>query len=98
MLEIERSPEGAVTLAGRFDASQADRARPVFDALTGRVTVDMRELAYISSLGLGVLLQAQKRLKASGGGLRLVNVNRHIYDIFTFSGFHHVFEIERADG
>jgi hypothetical protein len=31
-----------------------------------------------------------------GGGLRLINVNSHIGDIFRFSGFDQIFQIERT--
>jgi anti-sigma B factor antagonist len=58
--------------------------------------VDLTGLEYISSAGLGVLLKTQKRLMASGRGLRLVNANRHIHDIFRYSGFDKIFEITSA--
>jgi len=45
-----------------------------------------------------VLLKTHKRLLAAGGRLRLVGVNRHIYDILRFSGFDQVFLVERAAG
>jgi anti-anti-sigma factor len=45
---------------------------------------------------LGVLLKTQKRLLASGGKLRLTGVNRHLQDIFRYSGFDQIFEIEPA--
>ncbi len=61
------------------------------------MTLDMGRLDYISSAGLGVLLKTQKRLMAGGGGLRLVNVSRHINDIFSYSGFDKLFEIEAAE-
>ena len=60
----------------------------------GTVTVDCSGLEYISSAGLGVLLKTQKRLLASGGKLRLSGVNRHLQDIFGYSGFDQLFEIE----
>jgi hypothetical protein len=34
-----------------------------------------------------VLLKTQKRVMQSGRGLKLVNVNRHIHDIFRYAGF-----------
>lgn len=99
MFEIKKKETGEIVLTGRFDASQAEAARELFASLTAGTTVDFQELDYISSMGLGVLLEAQKRLRASGaGGLRLVNVNRHILDIFRFSGFHQIFEIEPGPG
>jgi anti-anti-sigma factor len=50
-------------------------------------------LEYISSAGLGILLKTQKRLVADGGGLKIINVNNHIHDVFRYSGFHTIFDI-----
>lgn len=83
-------------MAGRLDAAQAPRAQEFLDRITGGCTVDMGGLEYLSSAGLGVLLRTHKRLMAGGAGLRLINVNRHINDIFTYSGFDRLFEIETA--
>ncbi|HVO89266.1 MAG TPA: STAS domain-containing protein [Casimicrobiaceae bacterium] len=46
--------------------------------------------------GLGVLLKTQKRLLASDGRLRLAGVSRHLRDIFVYSGFDQLLEIEPA--
>ena len=43
-----------------------------------------------------MLLKTQKRLLASGGKLRLVGVNHHLRDIFLYSGFDQIFEIDPA--
>jgi anti-sigma B factor antagonist len=96
MLTIEAGPDGSVALAGRLDAVQAPQAQAAFDRLAGRVVVDCKALDYISSAGLGVLLKTQKRLLGAGGGLRLVGVSRHIRDIFVYSGFDQILEIEPA--
>lgn len=98
MLVIELDDEGRVHLHGRLDAAQAPRAQQFLDAVTDACVVDMRHLEYISSAGLGVLLKTHKRLMAGGRGLRLINVNRHIRDIFSYSGFDRLFEIEALDG
>jgi hypothetical protein len=45
------------------------------------------------SAGLGILLKTQKRLVADGGGLKIINVNNHIHDVFRYSGFHTIFDI-----
>jgi anti-anti-sigma factor len=58
--------------------------------------IDLAGLEYVSSAGLGVLLKTQKRVMASGRGLRLVNVNKHIHDIFRYAGFDRIFEVVRA--
>jgi anti-sigma B factor antagonist len=96
MLAIDFGPDGAVVVAGRLDASQAPAAQSFLDGVQGVVTLDCSRLEYISSAGLGVLLKTQKRLLASTGKLRLAGVSPHLRDIFIYSGFDQIFEIEPA--
>ncbi|MBS0556958.1 MAG: SpoIIE family protein phosphatase [Proteobacteria bacterium] len=95
MFEIGYGAGGAIALIGRFDAAQCGKAEQFISAANAPSVFDFARLEYISSAGLGVLLKAHKRLLASGARLHLVNVNSHIYDIFRFSGFDQVFEVER---
>ena len=88
--------DGAVALNGRLDAAQAPAAQAFLDKAQGTVTLDCGQLEYISSAGLGVLLKTQKRLLSGGGKLRLVRLKPHLRDIFTYSGFDQLFEIESA--
>jgi anti-anti-sigma factor len=93
MFEIGFSESGDIAVSGRLDAAQAARAQEFLDALEGRCVIDMAQLEYVSSAGLGVLLRTHKRLIASKSGLELVNVNKHIADIFRYSGFDKLFKI-----
>ncbi len=97
MLAIEYGANGEVVIAGRLDAAQCAAAQTFLDRVQGPVTVDCTRLEYISSAGLGVLLKTQKRLMASSGKLRLAGVNRHLQDIFQYSGFDQIFEIQPAE-
>jgi len=94
MLEIKFGERGQIVLTGRFDASQAEKAETFLTTVVESREMDLGGLQYISSLGLGVLLATQKRLMSSGHGLKLTNVRGHIREIFHFSGFEQVFEIE----
>jgi anti-anti-sigma factor len=97
MLAIENGPEpGVVVIAGRLDAAQCPAAQAFLDKVTGTVNLDCRKLEYISSAGLGVLLKTQKRLMSGQGKLKLTGVNPHLRDIFAYSGFDQIFEIEAA--
>ncbi len=96
MFEIGRGAAGEVMLKGRLDAAQCEKALQFFDGVADPHVIDFTGLEYISSAGLGVLLKTQKRVMASGRGLRLVNVNKHIGDIFRYAGFDKIFEIVRA--
>jgi len=97
MLAIDFGADpGVVAIAGRLDAAQCPAAQAFLDKVQGTVNLDCRKLEYISSAGLGVLLKTQKRLMASGGKLKLTGVNPHLRDIFSYSGFDQIFEIEAA--
>jgi len=96
MLAIDFGPDGVVVISGRLDAAQSPAAQAFLDRVEGTVTLDCSRLEYVSSAGLGVLLKTQKRVMASGRGLRIVNVNRHIHDIFRYAGFDRIFEVVRA--
>ena len=96
MLAIDFGADDVVVIAGRLDAAQCAAAQTFLDRVQGTVTLDCTKLEYISSAGLGVLLKTQKRLLASGGKLRLSGVSSHLRDIFIYSGFDQIFEIEPA--
>jgi len=94
MFSISVNDEGIVVLTGRFDASQTDRAREVFQGLKESTVVDFRDLDYISSAGLGVLLATQQRMKKEGKAIKLVHMNRMVRDVFKIARFDLIFEIE----
>ncbi len=96
MLAIEYGQDGTVVIAGRLDAAQAAAALSFLDQVEGTVTLECSRLEYISSAGLGVLLRTQKRLFAAAGKIRLSGVQRHLMDIFVYSGLDQLFEIEPA--
>lgn len=98
MFEIGRGAAGEVVLKGRLDAAQCEKALQFFDGVADPHVVDFADLDYVSSAGLGVLLKTQKRAMQAGRGLRLVNVNKHIFDIFRYAGFDKIFDIDKAGG
>lgn len=94
MFQIEFGNSGEIVCTGRLDAAQCEKAQSFMDGVAEATVLDFAALEYISSAGLGVLLKTQKRLAASGGGLKIVNVNNHIFDVFRYSGFQTIFDIE----
>lgn len=93
-MNIDWGPDGAVMLSGRLDATQIPAAEAFLTEVQGKVTIDCAGLDYIASAGLGLLLKTQKRLMGSGGGIRLRGLSRATREIFVFSGFDQVFEID----
>jgi anti-sigma B factor antagonist len=94
MFDIRLTESGDVELSGRFDAAQVEKAKAVLDRLTVTTSVNFKDLAYISSAGLGVLMATQKRLSDKGQKLKLKNVSGHIREIFKIARFDLIFEIE----
>lgn len=94
MFEISYGENGEIVCRGRLDAAQSHKAETFLGELDSAGTLDFERLEYISSAGLAILLKTQKRLSEGGAALKIVNVNKHIYDIFRYSGFNAIFEIE----
>lgn len=94
MFHVDHGTEGTIALIGRLDASQADKAKSVFEDISESKVIDLKELEYISSLGLGILFSTQIRLKEKGHQLKLINMNDHIRDVFKYTSFDKMFEIE----
>lgn len=94
MFDIERRADGTIALIGRCHAGYTEDVRETLQGITDSVVIDFGALDYIASAGLGVLLAAQKRLRAGGQGLVLANLNPHIREVFRIAGFDKIFEIK----
>lgn len=57
------------------------------------VVVDLENLGFIDSSGLGVLVSALRRVKERGGTLRLVCTKESILKIFRITGLDKVFPL-----
>ncbi len=98
-MTINKTKDGAkltVALEGRLDTTTAPQLesemRTAVDGVT-ELVFDFKDLAYISSAGLRVLLSTQKVMNRQG---RMVihNVSSDIMDIFEVTGFVDILTIE----
>ena len=94
MFDIQYGDKGMIVCTGRLDAAQCEKGQAFLDKVVESSTLDFGPLEYISSAGLGILLKTQKRLAESGAALKIVNVNKHMHDVFRYSGFHAIFDIK----
>jgi anti-sigma B factor antagonist len=99
-LEIEFSKDGnacIVALDGEVDVYTAPalRERLIEASESGceTVVVDMRDVDFIDSSGLGVLVSALKRVREHDGQLRIVTAKEPILKIFRITGLDRVFEL-----
>lgn len=98
-MRIETIQEGSkmtLKLIGRLDTNTAPDLEAVIrtklDGVTSLV-IDFKELDYISSAGLRVLLAAQKTMNRQGT-LVICNVNELIMDVFSSTGFVDILTIQ----
>ncbi len=101
MLNINKTIENGhalFALSGRLDTTTApeldQELKISLDGVT-TLTLDVKDLAYISSAGLRVLLSAQKLMNKQGK-MKIRNVNETVYEIFEVTGFSDILDIERA--
>jgi anti-sigma B factor antagonist len=57
------------------------------------ILLDCKELDYISSAGLRVLLLGAKVLKNSGGKIVISSLKEHIFEVFKIAGFTEIFPV-----
>ena len=86
-----------IALSGRLDTTTApeleNELKSSLDGVTS-LTFDFKELAYISSAGLRVLLSAQKIMNKAAGEMKIVGSNDEIKEIFEVTGFNDILNIE----
>ena len=58
--------------------------------------IDMKNIEYIASSGIRVLMWAMKTLKADGKSFKITNCNDIVWETFEMTGLDDVFDISRA--
>lgn len=94
MFEIRTAGDGLLQLVGRLDAAEAERADRELRALGGPLRLDCSQLDYISSAGLGVLIELHKRLATGGHTLTLTNLVPRVRNVFAYAGLDRLLKIE----
>lgn len=86
------------TLQGEMDTAAAleveETLKPLFATGGKDVIIDCKELEYIASSGLRILLSILKGAKAAGSRVVLRDVNDDIKNVFQLTGFINIFEFE----
>ena len=88
-----------VTMIGSLDTAAAIEAEETLKPATAvemvkDIAFECKELEYIASSGLRILLDVLKKTKAKGKRVILRNVNDDILNVFKITGFINLFEFE----
>ena len=80
-----------LAIQGHLDTNTSPDAESAINALIDsdarKLLINFKELEYISSAGLRILLATAKKLKATGGDLRICCLNETVQEVFDISGF-----------
>jgi len=94
MFEVRFLSPTQIKLVGRLDAAQAEAATAALRTLSGSAVADCSELEYISSAGIGVLIETFKRLRDAGHTLTLAGMTPRVRNVFAYAGLDRVLRIE----
>ncbi|WKY43090.1 STAS domain-containing protein [Eubacteriaceae bacterium ES2] len=85
-----------IALVGRLDTTTAPELEEAFNGVldeTKNVELNLKDMDYISSAGLRVILMIQKKVNAVGGSLVVKEVCDTVMEIFEMTGFSDVLTI-----
>ena len=97
-IKVIRDTELYVKASGRLDTMTAvTYGNTVYEQLddVGGITkliLDFAEIEYVSSMGLRIILDLQKRMKTQGE-MVLMNVNEEVKKVFEMTGFSNILTI-----
>jgi len=84
---------GRITL-GEGNVVLRDKVGELLDAGNQRIILNLQDVHFIDSSGLGELVKAHATVRNKGGQLTLVNLNRRISDLLQMTKLSTVFEIQ----
>lgn len=91
--------EATVTASGEIDLASSPDLRRELQALLDdgvrRIVVDLGDVTFIDSSGLGVLVGVLKRIKEveGGGSLEILGLTGPVRKVFEITGLHEIFVV-----
>ena len=84
-----------ISLCGELDENSANYTREILDNILEnevfrQVIIDLGELEFMDSTGIGVMIGRYKRLREKNIQIYLTNPNKHIDRIFEMTGLYKI--------
>ena len=90
-----------VDMSGSLDTSTSgyayDEMVKIAKSGSTKVLVNLKDVDYISSAGLRIILIASKLLKTSRGQMRLCEPNKLVREVLEMSGFHSLLRVDETE-
>ena len=87
---------GRITL-GEGNVMLREIVRGLVDKGNKKIVLNLGEVQYIDSSGIGELVKTHTTIRNHGGQLRLVNLNKRVNDLLQMTKLSAVFDIERDE-
>ncbi len=98
-MEYERQRDTVLAhVTGELDHCSAQRVRReldrmIADAGVKHLVLDLKEMTFMDSSGIGVILGRYREMNLRGGTVAVKNMNPHVEKIFLMSGMRQVVQI-----
>ena len=86
---------GKITLGDGGDVALKDKMRSLIQQGHKKVLLNLGEVSYVDSAGLGEIVQSYATVTKNGGTLKLLNVTKRIKDLLSITKLLTVFEMPR---
>jgi anti-sigma B factor antagonist len=83
---------GKITLGDGGDVVLKDKMRSLLQQGFKKVVLNLGEVSYVDSAGLGEIVQSYATVTKNGGALKLMNVTKRIKDLLSITKLLTVFE------
>lgn len=99
---LKQDDEYIICLKGEADIYTVSQLKSKFLEVTELmdkqpILIDLAELKYIDSTGLGALIGLLKRVKEKGGSVKLLNPQPYIKKILSITGLDKIFNVQTME-
>jgi anti-sigma B factor antagonist len=88
---------GKLTL-GESTGAFRSKIKELVDGGSRRFVINMAELTYMDSSGMGELIAAHTSISHAGGEIKLLNLAKHVHDLLAITKLYTVFESFEDEG
>jgi anti-sigma B factor antagonist len=84
---------GEITLSAGGDVQLKDKIQSLLQQGRTKILLDMGNVSYVDSAGLGQLVQASVTASKNGGKLKLLNLTKRLNDLLVITKLYTVFDV-----
>jgi len=89
---------GEITLSAGGDVQLKDKIQSLLQQGRRKILLDLGNVSYVDSAGLGQLVQATVTASKNGGKLKLLNLTKRLNDLLVVTKLSTVFDVVEKEG